>query len=76
MALINNEQNGLCNLFYSYYFLLFLLFLCDFSSLVCDVQSLSVYLNLLFVTVVEIHTLILDVCVYLNMFFFFFQNSV
>ncbi len=38
----------------------------SFYYLFCDVQSLSFYLNLLFVTVVEIHTLILDVCVCLK----------
>ncbi len=66
----------------SLWFRLFLLFSFIFAVLwilvACffDVQSWSVYR--FYVTVVEIHTLILDVCVCLKkklLFFFFYQNS-
>ncbi len=48
--------------FYSYYFLLFCYFVVTFSIMFCDVHRLSVYLNMLIVTVFEIHSLILYVC--------------
>ncbi len=37
----------------------------------CDVHRLSVYLNMLIVTVVEIHSLILDVCVIMQLKYYF-----
>ncbi len=37
----------------------------------CDVHRLSVYLNMLIVTVVEIHSLILDACVIMQLKYYF-----
>jgi len=60
-AQINNGVNFLVYFLYSYYFILFLLFLCDF--LVACFLMIRVDLNMLFVTIAKIHMLILDLCV-------------